>query len=724
MAPEETFPFRDTSLPLETRVRDLIDRMTINEKITQTLYTASAIPRLGVPDYNWWCEALHGVARAGTATVFPQAIGLAATWDRDLVFQTAEAIAVEGRAKYHEYDRRGDHEIYKGLTFWSPNINIFRDPRWGRGHETYGECPFLTSRIGVAFITGLQGSDPKHLTAAACAKHYVVHSGPEVGRHSFDATVGQQDLYETYLPAFKAAVQEAKVAGVMGAYNRTNGEPCCASETLMGKILRSDWGFDGYYVSDCGAIRDIWAHHRVAADGAEAAAMAVRNGCDLNCGQAYKDLTIALALDLVSEAEIDTCLQRLFTIRFRLGMFDPPEEVAAAKTPLELNDCPEHHELSLQGARKSMVLLKNDGVLPLSKDVKTIAVIGPTADDQNVLLGNYFGTPSQTVTILEGIQRAVSPGTRVLYARGSTLYDGESPAWSNNAHLGLSEAQALADRADVVIVCAGLTPRMEGEEGDVAASDGGGDRLDVALPHCQEKLLKAIGETGKPVVHVLTGGSGIAINYSESTFGAILATWYPGQFGGTAVAELLFGDTNPSGRMPITAVKSSQQLPHFHDYSMQGRTYRYMTEEPLFPFGFGLSYTTFEYDSLSVSETSTSGEGPITVSARVRNTGARDGDEVVQLYVRHLDAKQRTPICQLRGFQRVHLPAGAEETVAFELGGRDFAVYTEEGHCRVQPGAVEITIGGRQPDSRSAALAGTEVLTETIQVTGSFPLDP
>jgi len=593
--------YKDIALTFEDRARDLVSRMTIEEKVSQMMHSAPAIERLGVPAYNWWNECLHGVARAGVATVFPQAIGLAAMWDVDLMGEIADVISTEGRAKHHEAVRQGDYGIYRGLTFWTPNINIFRDPRWGRGHETYGEDPYLTARLGVAFVKGLQGDHPTYLKAVATPKHFAVHSGPEKDRHSFDAVVSKKDLRETYLPAFEACVKEAGAGSVMGAYNRTNGEPCCASKTLLIDILRDEWGFDGYVVSDCGAIQDIHQHHQVTTCTAESAALSVTNGCDLECGCVYANLMTALEKGLISEETIDRALVRLFTARFRLGMFDPPEQVPYAQIPYEANDCEEHRQLARKAARESIVLLKNEpgsptyeggvgrGLLPLRKDLNSIAVIGPNADSLDVLLGNYFGTPSRYVTPLEGIRNAVSADTRVWYAKGCELL--------GNSTDGFSEAVSAAERSEVVVICPGLSPQIEGEAGDAFNSDAGGDRTHIDLTGVQQQLLERIVAVGKPVVLVLLNGSALAINWANEHVPAILEAWYPGQEGGTAIADVLFGDYNPSGRLPVTFPKSLEQLPPFEDYSMQGRTYRYMTEEPLYPFGYGLSYTRFEYSA-------------------------------------------------------------------------------------------------------------------------------
>ena len=671
--------WKDASLPLEDRVRDLISQMTLEEKTGQMLNAAPAIPRLGIPAYNWWNECLHGVARAGVATVFPQAIGLAATWNATLVHRMATATSDEARAKHHEFSRRGDTGMYKGLTFWSPNINIFRDPRWGRGHETYGEDPYLTGRMGVAFVRGLQGDDPKYLKLVATPKHYAVHSGPEPERHHFDAQVSPKDLRETYLPAFRDCIKEGKAVSVMGAYNRTNGEPCCGSKTLLRDVLRDEWQFDGYVVSDCGAICDIHANHKVTNTPAESCALAVNNGCDLNCGDTYSHLVTAVKQELIPEEAIDAAVTRLFTARFRLGMFDPPEVVPYAQIRYEVNDSPENRQLALQAARESIVLLKNrDDLLPLSRGLKSIAVIGPNANSLDVLLGNYFGTPSKYVTVLEGVRGKVSPDTRVIYAEGCEV--------AGESRDGFTEALAAADRAEVVVMCLGLSPQTEGEEGSAAFSEAGGDRLHLDLPGVQQELLEAVCALGKPVALVLLGGSAVAVTWGNERVPAILAAWYPGEEGGTAVADVLFGDYTPAGRLPVTFVKSLDQLPPFDDYSMRARTYRYMEEEPLYPFGFGLSYTTFVYSNLSLSGERISTDETLDISVQVENTGRRSGDEVVQLYLCDLEASATVPVRQLAGFQRIPLGPGEKKQVRFTLTPREMALIDEEGRAVLEPG--------------------------------------
>ncbi len=692
-----TAPYLDPTLPVEARVQDLVARMTLEEKIAQMIYTAPAIERLGIPEYDWWNECLHGVGRAGVATVFPQAIGLAAMWNPAFLQRVAIAISDEARAKHHEAVRRGDRSRYTGLTFWSPNVNIFRDPRWGRGQETYGEDPYLSARLGVAFVKGLQGDDPRYLKVVATPKHYAAHSGPEGERHSFDACVSKRDLYGTYLPAFQACVQEGEAASVMGAYNRVNGEPCCASKTLLEDILRQEWGFDGFVVSDCGAIRDIYEGHKVVSTAAEAAALAAKAGCDLNCGETYVALRDAVAQGLITEAEIDCCVQRLFAARMRLGMFDPPEMVSYAQTPYSVNDCPEHRELAVRTAQESIVLLKNDGdLLPLAPDLRSIAIIGPSADDVDALLGNYQGTPSEAVTPLAGIRARVSADTVVRYARGSALCEASADE--------RAEAVALARDADVAIVVLGLSQALEGEEGQQEGVGGGqisqGDRSQLSLPAAQEELLEAVHATGTPVVLVLINGSPLAINWADEHVPAIVEAWYPGEEGGTAIASVLFGDYNPAGRLPITFYRSVEDLPPFEDYAMEGRTYRYFRGQPLYPFGYGRSYTQFAYDNLQVTPDTVPAGEPVRVRVDVRNVGRRAGDEVVQLYLRDVEASLPVPIRELQGVARVPLAPGEMRTIEFALTPRQMAVVDEQGQRVVEPGEFEVWVGGGQPGIR------------------------
>ncbi len=694
--------YLDASRTVDERVDDLVSRMTLEEKVSQMVHPAAAIDRLQVPAYNWWNECLHGVARAGIATVFPQAIGMAAAWDPDLLHRVAVATSDEARAKHHDAVRQGIRDIYRGLTFWSPNINIFRDPRWGRGQETYGEDPYLTARLGVAFVRGLQGDDPRYLKVAACAKHYAVHSGPEALRHEFDARANPRDMRETYLPAFEALVREAHVESVMGAYNRTNGEPCCGSPTLLQRILREEWGFGGHVVSDCWAVRDFYMHHKVVATPEEAAAMAVRNGCDVNCGNTFPHLVNAVAQELIDEATIDVAVKRLFRTRMRLGMFDPPEMVPYAQIPISVNDSPEHRRLALEIARESMVLLKNaKGALPLRAGIRSIAVVGPNADDVDVLQGNYSGTPSAAVTPLAGIRARVGDGVTVRYARGCDVLD--------EARTGFSEAVAAAAQSDVIIACMGISQRVEGEEGPNRAAD----RSDIVLPGAQEALLRELYATGKPLVVVLLNGSPLAVNWADAHASAILEAWYPGEEGGTAIAEVLFGDYNPAGRLPITFYRSVDQLPAFEDYAVAGHTYRYSFEEPLYPFGFGLSYTTFAYSDLVISPSGSGTSATVTVQASVVNTGTRAGDEVVQLYVSDVASQYPVPIRHLEGFRRVHLEAGEARQVSFQLDSRQLAAFDDAGQRIVEPGGFVISVGGGQPVAGTAHVSGSVALTGT-----------
>lgn len=709
------FPFQNPALPIAERVNDLVSRLALEEKVSQMMNSAPAIERLGIPQYDWWNEALHGVARAGVATVFPQAIGLAATWNVPLMARLATAISDEARAKHHEAVRQGIRSTYTGLTFWSPNINIFRDPRWGRGQETYGEDPYLTARMAVAFVRGLQGDDPNYLKLVATPKHFAVHSGPEPERHRFNAQADARDLRETYLPAFEACIREAKAYSIMGAYNRTNGEPCCASPTLLEQILRQEWGFEGYVVSDCGAIRDIYQDHQVVATPEEAAAMAVRAGCDLNCGNTYAALPQAVAQGLIDEAAIDQAVKRLFTARFRLGMFDPPEQVPYAQIPYAVNDAPEHQALALQVARESMVLLKNENnLLPLPKTLRTMAVIGPNAVDAEVLWGNYNGVPSNPLSLLDGIRAALSPETELLYAQGCHII--------NPGREGYAEALAIAERAEVVIFIGGISQLIEGEEGQVEGVGGGlrskGDRIDLNLPAVQEELLQALHATGKPVVLVLVNGSALAVNWADANLPAILEAWYPGQAGGAALAEVLFGDYNPAGRLPVTFYKTVEDLPPFVDYRIAagGRTYRYFRGEPLYPFGYGLSYTSFSYSNLQLSAESVARDQGLTISATVQNTGPRAGDEVVQLYLNPMAISTLAPIRQLRGFERISLAPGEVRTVSFTLTPGQIASINEAGQAVVEPGQYQLTVGGRQPRSQDLEQPGDAILVGIFEV--------
>jgi beta-glucosidase len=854
--------YQDLDRPFAERAADLVSRMTLEEKVAQLQNDAPAIPRLGVPAYEWWNEALHGIARAGAATVFPQAIGLAATFDVPLMTQVATAIGDEGRAKYQEFSRQEQRKRYQGLTFWSPNINIFRDPRWGRGQETYGEDPHLTARMGVAFVKALQGDDPKYRKVDATAKHYAVHSGPEADRHFFDVHPSERDLWETYLPAFQALVQEAKVASVMGAYNRVNGESASGSYRLLTEILRKQWGFDGYVVSDCDSIDDIWRYHKIVATPEEASVIGIRTGLEVNCGKTYASLVDAVRKGLIAEAEIDEAARRAFLTRFQLGMFDPDARVKWARIPYSVNQSPAHDALAHRAAQESIVLLKNDGVLPLDKSkVKSIAVIGPTADEIMSLLGNYYGTPAAPVTILQGIRDAVGPNTRVLYSRGADLVEGreepraaplidpqflrpsadskeqglkgeyfankdlsgvplltrtdarvafrwdrQSPTdtlvaqgqlakekglpsdefsvrwtgqllppasgkyelvvgandgfrlvidgktisedWQLNPRVAsrtatveltagkpvdisleyfedirdaevrlawrlpgakppLEEAIDAAKAADVVVFVGGLTGDVEGEEMKVNYPGfAGGDRTDLRLPRSQQKLLEALQGTGKPVVLVLTTGSAIAVDWAKAKLPAILVAWYPGQRGGTAVADVLFGAANPSGRLPVTFYKADEKLPDFADYSMKNRTYRYFEGEPLYAFGHGLSYTKFEYTGLKLDRSAIGAGGTATATVTVKNTGRRAGAEVAQLYLRPLDPKRARALHELRGIERIDLAPGESKLVSFQVKpDRDLRIYDDEKKAyAVDPGRFEVGVGASSTDIRARAV--------------------
>ena len=848
------FMYQDTNLPLEERVSMLVSEMTLEEKIAQLLFTAPAIDRLGVPAHNWWNEALHGVARAGYATVFPQSITIAASWDKDLMFRVADVISDEARAKHHEMVRRGKRGIYQGLTFWSPNINIFRDPRWGRGHETYGEDPFLTGKMGAEFVKGLQGNHPDYLKTVATAKHYAVHSGPEPLRHEFNAEVSERDLYETYLPAFRTLVVDGKVHSVMCAYNQFRGDPACANPYLY-RILREDWGFNGYIVSDCWAISDFFQFQNYSANAAEASAVAVKAGTDLNCGTSYGQLGNAVKQGLVTESDIDVAVSRLMETRFRLGMFDPVEKVPFAQIPFSVNTSDIHNTLAREAARKSIVLLKNENnLLPLSREVKTIAVIGPNADNWESLLGNYNGIPVNPVTVLQGLRNKLEPRTNILFEEGSHLADeihnlhpipsvflqtedgrqgvkgeyfanaelkGEpafvriddnidfyweshSPApqlpdddfsvrWTgylvppvtgtyqigswgmptlevwmegekllshNSEHHAfhhekpvnleagkkykivyeyrnwygdgdarllwsmpdpemLSRAVDIAQQSDLVVLVLGLSPRLEGEEMPIKV-DGfeGGDRTHLNLPGVQEELMKAVKATGKPTVLVLLNGSALSVNYAAEHMDAILTAGYPGQEGGNAIADVLTGDYNPAGRLPVTYYQSVDQLPPFEEYDMKERTYRYFTGEPLFPFGFGLSYTSFTYSELKFPQSVVAGR-PVTMSVKVTNTGQRAGEEVVQLYLTDEKASTPRPIRQLEGFERIALRPGESKLVEFTLDPRQLSMINSKELRVIEPGWFTLAVGGKQPGFKGLADAHTtDVVTGRFRVTG------
>ncbi|HEY5585841.1 MAG TPA: glycoside hydrolase family 3 C-terminal domain-containing protein [Ruminiclostridium sp.] len=721
---KERLPYQDGNLSFTDRAKDLVSKMTLDEKISQMLFSSPSINHLEIPSYNWWNEALHGVARAGVATMFPQAIGMAATFDDQLIYKVADIISTEGRAKYHEFQRKDDHGIYKGLTFWSPTINIFRDPRWGRGQETYGEDPYLTGKLGVAYVKGLQGNDEKYLKTAACAKHFAVHSGPESDRHSFDAIASPKDMRETYLYAFKELVKEAKVAGVMGAYNRTNGEPCCGSKTLLQDILRDEWGFDGYVTSDCWAIQDFHLYHMVTNNAPESVALAVKNGCDLNCGSMFANLLIAIEQGFLKEQSIDEAVIRLLTIRMRLGMFDNPDLVSYTKIPYILNDCAEHNIFSLEVAKRSLVLLKNENnILPLNKEkINTIAIIGPNADSRDALQGNYYGTASRYKTVIEGFFQTVNKNTRVMYAQGCHLHS-DRVERHGEPNDRIAEAISVAESADVVVMCVGYDARIEGEEGYVS-DEVRGDKQNLDLPGEQQKLLEAVYKTGKPIVLVVLTGGPLALTWADEHIPAIIQAWYPGALGGEAVASMILGEYSPSGKLPVTVYKSDEELPDFADYSMKNRTYRYMTTEPLYPFGFGLSYTKFEYSELSLSSGSIITGDSIKCTAKVENIGQYDSVEIVQLYLKRMGAGADAAIWQLWGCEALHLATGEVKDVDFLITARQMASITEEGICVLEAGQLKVFVGGSQPDERSYKLTGNSVLNCEFEVMGdSITLD-
>ncbi|NLN82643.1 MAG: glycoside hydrolase family 3 protein [Clostridiales bacterium] len=691
---------KESTALYKKRARELVAQMTLTEKISQMMNKAPEIKRLGIKSYNWWNEALHGVARAGIATVFPQAIALAATFDTELVYRIGDVVSTEGRAKYNESQRVGDYNIYKGLTFWSPNINIFRDPRWGRGHETYGEDPFLTSKMGVSYIKGLQGNDTRHLKAAACIKHFIAHSGPEGIRHGFNATVSKKDFYETYLPAFAACIKEANVEAVMGAYNRVNGEICCASQKLIYELLRNKLGFDGHFVSDCGAIHDIFSAHRAAADLSEAAAMAVKAGCDLNCGSVYTNLLLAIEKGIIDEKAIDECVERLITTRIKLGILGNDTTVFD-KIPYHVNDCKEHAELSLLAAKKCITLLKNDGLLPLNKKkIKTIAVIGPNANSEAVLKGNYCGEASRYYTVLDGLYEYLGDEVRIIYAPGCSLFkDRLEPC--GEPYDGEPEAISAAYYADLVILCVGLDPTIEGEAGDAFNADVSGDKPDLELPGVQNHLISVIGSMKKPTVVISFSGSAVNLSNAADNSNALIQAWYPGAQGGKALAGMLFGDFSPAGRLPVTFYKSADDLPDFCDYSMEGRTYRYFTGEVLYPFGYGLSYTSFDYGTPSIDKSQIRAGDSVVCSIDVANTGSYDSDEVVQLYLRDLVTSVRSPIHQLKGFKRVLIKRGETRTVEFTISPDDMMLVLDDGSNIIEKGRFRVYIGGCQPDSNT-----------------------
>lgn len=703
------------------RAAALVAKMTLEEKVSQTLYNAPAIERLGISAYNWWNEALHGVARAGTATVFPQAIGVAASFDEELVGKMAEVIATEARAKYNVQKKAEDRDIYKGLTFWSPNVNIFRDPRWGRGQETYGEDPYLSGRLGVSFVKGLQEEKEGFIKAAACAKHFAVHSGPEKQRHSFDARVSRQDLYETYLPAFKACVQEAGVEAVMGAYNRTNGEPCCGSKTLLIDILRKEWGFEGHVVSDCWAINDFHAHHKITKTPLESAAMAMNNGCDVNCGCMFPNLWDAVKGGYVEEARLDEAVTNLMECRMKLGMFEEEGTVPFDVIGYEQVDTAENKSLNLEISRKSLVLLKNqDNLLPLDlTEIKSIGVIGPNADSRKALVGNYEGTASRYVTVLEGIEDYVGERARVYYSEGCHLYQDRT---SNLAQENdrMSEVKAVCSVSDVIVAVLGLDSSVEGEEGDTGNEFASGDKLDLKFPGLQYEILRAAYESGKPVILVSMTGSAMELDWEDSHIPAIIQAWYPGAAGGRAVAELIFGAYSPEGKLPVTFYRTTQELPDFTDYAMKDRTYRYMKQEALYPFGFGLSYTSFEMKGTEADSDRVTAKGEVTIRTSIKNTGVMESGETIQVYVKAL--REGTPNAQLKGLKKVHLQPGEEKQVEITLKSEAFGLYNVEGEFLVEKGEYAVYVGMQQPDARSATLTGRETVCLKVMAEETFRL--
>ncbi|GHV64623.1 glycosyl hydrolase [Bacteroidia bacterium] len=690
-AAAQSYPFNDTQRSVDERVSDLVARLTLEEKVLQMLNDAPAIDRLGIPAYNWWNECLHGVARTKyKVTVFPQAIGMAAAWDVPLLEQVAVAISDEGRAIYHDASSKGNRTIYHGLTYWTPNLNIARDPRWGRAQETYGEDPFLTAAMGKSFVRGLQGDDPKYLKAAACAKHYAVHSGPENTRNYFNTIVSPYDLWDTYLPAFRELVMEANVAGVMCAYNGYNGQPCCGNDQLMLQILRNEWGFSGYVASDCEAIDNFYKHHKTHPDAAHAAADAVVHGTDIDCGrEAYKALVDAVKIGLITEDQIDVSLKRLFTIRFRLGMFDPAEAVSYAKIPVSTLESPAHKALAAKITRESIVLLKNDkNILPLSKKLKKVAVVGPNADNETTLLGSYNGVPTTISTPLKAIQSKLKNVT-ITYEKG---IDFVLPSEKSS-----EEIATLAKRFkgyDVVIYVGGISPQIE-------RTKGVDDRRSILLPKVQTTLMQALHAENIPVVFVMMTGSAIATPWESENIPAILNAWYGGQDAGNAIADVLFGDYNPSGKLPVTFYAKDSDLPPFNSYEMKNRTYRYFDGEVLYPFGYGLSYSQFAYEVVNVKPRFAANE-TLTVEVRVTNTGKKDGDEVAQLYVSHPDQTGQKPLYALKGFERVFLKAGQSQTVKFTLGAKELATVDRDGIIKVNPGALKLYVGGTSPSKTSA----------------------
>lgn len=717
---------KNKKLSFEKRVDLLVSKMTLDEKISQMKYLSPAIDRLSIPAYNWWNECLHGVAYNGPATCFPQAIGMAATWDLELIGKEADMISTEARAKFYDGQINKKYNHFgglPGLNFWSPNINIFRDPRWGRGQETYGEDPFLTSRVAIGFIKGIQGKDKKYFKAIATPKHFAVHSGPESSRHGFNAVASRRDLFETYLPAFEAAFKEGGAYSVMSAYSGYEGKPCSANELLLKDILRDKWGFSGFVVSDCGAIGDIYQGHKLTTDKALACAMAVKAGTDLDCGDEYANLKEAVAKKYITEKEIDLSVKRLFLARMKLGLFDDPSLVPYSSIQVSNYDKAETRQFAREVARKSFVLLKNDRLLPLEKEqYKKIAVIGPYINNKSTLLGNYHAVPSKTVTFLEGVIQAVG-WEKVLSSEGIVPYDNREDLMQHPydivGHSEVSDfykktlhdqAIDMAKQSDVILAFMGLSPTLEGEENAVVTKGfARGDRTSINLPEEQTQLLKELKATGKPIVLVLTGGSAIAINWENENIPAIMQSWYPGEEGGNAVADVLFGIESPAGRLPFTNYKSDADLPAFDDYQMKGRTYRYFKGQALYPFGHGLTYTKFDYNNIKVSKKVISDKENINISLDLTNSGKSDSDEVVQLYVKSISSKREQPNKSLRGFQRLNIKKGETKKVTITLNGNDLRTYDEtKGAYSVEAGQYEIQIGASSEDIR---------LKETITLT-------
>ncbi len=702
--------FLNPALPTEERIEDLLSKLTLEEKTSQMVHNAPGIDRLGILPYNWWSEALHGVGRSGNATIFPQAIGMAATFDPDLLLRVSSAISDEARAMFNAFQESENYNRYSGLSFWTPNVNIFRDPRWGRGQETYGEDPYLTSVLGMAFVKGLQGDHPKYLKTAACAKHYAVHSGPEKLRHEFNAVVNEQDLHDTYLPAFKALV-DAGVESVMCAYNRTNDEPCCASNLLLSDILLDQWGFKGHILSDCWALTDFFSDigHKTVPTAEEAAALALKSGISLNCGDTYNVLDEAVEMGLVSEDEVDKQLARLLNTRFKLGLFDPPEMNPYTSIPASVIDSDEHRALAYETAVKSMVLLKNNGILPLRNDLNRYYVVGPNAASIDALLGNYFGVNGNIVTFLEGITSRVKNGSQVLYSPGTTLDR------KNVNPIDWSSGEAATADANIVVM--GLTRHLEGEEGESISSPYFGDRLDYDIPENQlEYLRKVKGDHGKPVIAIITGGCPMNLSEVHELADAVLFAWYPGEEGGSAAADILFGNVSPSGRLPLTFPKSLDQLPPYEDYNMEGRTYRFMTETPMYPFGFGLSYATFDYSDIQLSSDAVKKDQSVQLSCTVENKSDQDSDEVVQLYIRLENEKISGPLYSLKGVHRIHLKAGEKRTVEFEVTPDMLKLVDEKGVRTYGKGTARFYVAGSLPSERSQELGASPHQTVTLRM--------